>query len=481
MNNNEKTSPSITSYRSVNGRGRVSGVDFSTVAGRQLTFYEFYDWAGLKALQPLLARPPLSQEVEAITTVSGRPMLVMRGPVSQSAVLEILSTQGETQVAMAPPNAFDAWKVRSVLGFAGQGLQLASTFLRAGLAKKAGHGFWKNVDPSIFVFAAANLTANVINLVYHQGEQVDDQHQLRYLKQRVNRDLAPHLNASEMLDIDDKRQALRPHEEVNRPLDKARGFLKRHSVEVGELGLRYLGAVGLAYPATDWRSALAEKRMPKKNGAGLRVYAGLSSIFGKTVALTSAIPDPYNPKPATWLDHIREKISFLAGGLIEITSFSALAYDCFFNTKGKKNGFVIQGKPQRDWLGGIGASMFVSGYIVRLWAKFGERHVDMKELFAHTSDTLAHVSPEKLPQLMANSAASLAEHFEKGGGPLFASIYSGLVDDMSRHHATVMKAGAAAAQSPVEVLKHAPDSTIARDGVEWQGRVASAQDLARAS
>ena len=174
--------------------------------------------------------------------------------------------------------------------------------------------------------------------------------------------------------------------------------------------------------------------MPATHPAKLRVYAGVSSIFGKTVALTSAIPDPYNPKPPTVLDHLREKGSFLAGGLIEITSFSALAYDSFAHTKGTKNGLTIGGKQHRDWLGGVGASMFVMGYIARLWAKFGERNVNMNEIYAHVSDTLAETPPEKVPQLLANTAASLTEHFQDKPGLTFATIYTNLANDLTQFH-----------------------------------------------
>jgi hypothetical protein len=414
----------------------VQTADFSTLAGYHYAFIEAKTPAALRHIATLMQAEPLNQTIVASTYVSGKPTLITRGSTAPGMIRNALAEHGEALEKIVPRKSLDPWKIRSLFGFGGQTLQLTSSFLRAGLAHKAGKGFWKNVDPSIFVFATANLAANVINLVYHDGEQADDIHQQRYLKQRINRDLAPHLSeGATPLEVDDNRKALRPSHESHKPMDEAKGFLKRHSVRVGELGLRYLGAIGLAYPATGWKVAFQNKTMPARNESGFRVYTGLSSIFGKTVALTSAIPDPYNPKPATWLDHIREKASFFVGGLIEITSFSALGYDCFFNSKGKKTGFLINGKHHHDWLGGIGASMFVLGYIARSWAKFGERNVDMGELYAHASDTLAATPPEKMPQLLANTAASLSEHFQDKAGLNFATIYTNLASDLSKFHA----------------------------------------------
>jgi hypothetical protein len=341
-------------------------------------------------------------------------------------MLDALVAQGESLELAVDAQPFDAWKTRSILGFGGQILQLASSFMRPPIA-----GIGKRLDSSLFVFAAANLLANTINLKYDHGEQVDDKHQLRYLKQKVNRELSVHLKDSEApIDIDENRQALRPHEEPHHKLDGAKNFLRRHSVAIGELGLRYFGAIALAFPARYWKAAVVNRSFPAMDPSPLRVYTGLSSIVGKTVALTSKIPDPYNPKPHTWVDQFREKASFLTGGLIEVTSFTVLAYDAFT----RKNGLLIGGKVRRDWLGGIGASMFTLGYIVRSWAKFGERTVNMDELCAHASDTIAKTSPEKVTQLLANTAASLAEHFKDRPTAGFAAIYTQLANDFSYYH-----------------------------------------------
>jgi hypothetical protein len=359
-------------------------------------------------------------------------MLVMRGQQSPFMILDVLRTHGEHLNPVSNKKGIDPWKVRSLLGFGGQGLQLVSSFLRP----------TKRLDTSIFVFAATNLAANTINMIYDHGQQADDPHQLHFLKQRINRELTPHLKAGEApISIEEKRAQLREADEPRKPLDTAKGFLRRHSVAVGELGLRYMGAVGLAFPARWWKEIPKAGLWAKRDPSNYRVYSGLSSIFGKTVALSAQIPDPYNPKPETWIDHIRERWSFLAGGMIEVTSFSALAYSCFFKTSHNNynQGIEVFGRRYPDILGGIGATLFVLGYIARSWAKFGERKVDMNELYAHASDTLAATPPEKLPELLANTSASLSEHFDRSDELPFSIIYSNLLSDLTRYHAAVIR------------------------------------------
>lgn len=420
---------STTSYQAAQRKGMLKSVDFSTIEGGDaLAFFELYRQEDMAACERMLGTPPLAQEILATTHVAGHPVLVTRGAHSAAQLLQALQQRGEAMEPAPKPRkkSVDAWKIRSILGFGGQALQMTSSFLRPS----------RKVDTSVFVFAAANLAANTINLFYSKGEQVEDTHQLRYLKQRINRELSPHLaQGQQAIAVDDHRAALRPTAEP-KPLEKAKAFIEHHSVAIGELGLRYLGAIGLAFPARGWGEALRNGRLPALNPSRFRVYTGLSSIFGKTIALGSKIPDPYNPHPPSLLDHIRERGTFMLGGLVEITSFGVMAYDCFFNSVGKNagQGIMLNGKHYRDWMGGIGASMFVLGYIARLWAPFGERHVDMKELYAHASDMLAETPPEKTPQLLANTAASLSEHFD-GKGPRFSEIYSNLIGDLKKFHA----------------------------------------------
>jgi hypothetical protein len=96
-------------------------------------------------------------------------------------------------------------------------------------------------------------------------------------------------------------------------------------------------------------------------------------------------------------------------------------------------GFGKDLKPMKDWAGTIGGGLFSAGYGIRLFAKFGEKQMNMEELHAHISDSLAKVPPEELPQLMADSAASLTEHF-KDKGLEFGKVYNQIMTDMYRYH-----------------------------------------------
>lgn len=422
-------------YRNRDSSSPIQAVECSAAGSAGLTFIQLHDDSLIAQICEKMHAAPLQSNLVSTTHVHGKPWLVFQCNASAEQVIQHIKTGNEQFEPYREPVTLNAWKVRSYLGFVGQSLQLASSFLRPR----------PMLDSSMFVFAASNLAANAINLIYHQGQEVEDTHQLRYLKQRINRELSPHLASGEqVVSVDSNRMALRPDTSSHKPMDTAKNFMRHHSVAIGELGLRYLGAIGLAFPARYWKTAWQTQSFPRRDPSELRVYAGLSSIFGKTVALTSRIPDPYNPKPATVTDTIREKFSFLAGGLIEITSFSALAYSCFFKTKENnyQGGLKLRGKLYPDFIGGIGASLFVLAYIVRCWAKYGERKVNMPELYAHASDMLAETPPEKVPQLLANTAASLAEHFENGKPVPFGAIYTNIVNDLSKFHVATKRPAA---------------------------------------
>lgn len=454
-------------YRPLSARSAIQSVDFARVNGESYAFFQLKDGASVGAMKAQLAEGA-GQRLVSVTQVDGKPMLITRSHDEPYAVLRALSAMGEPMKAHEATKPFNAWKVRSMLGFAGQSLQLVSSFMRPG----------GKLDTSIFVFATTNLAANTINLKYNHGEQMEDVHRLRHLKQAINRDLAPHVRAGEDLPgLEENQLAQRGEEATPTLIGGAKHFLKRHSVEIGELGLRYLGAASLAFPVQYWKKSISHGHMPPMDISGYRRYAGLSSLVGKTVALGSTVPDPYNPRPRSWIDAIREKYTFTAGSLIEITSFSALAYDAWFNTLGKHNkrALKLNHTIRRDCLGAMGASMFVMGYIVRLFAQFGERQVNMPELYAHATDALASVPHEKAPQLLADTAAKLAEHFKDNSQGTFAQIYAKMAEDMVRYHAEVplvANSNEPLGASPV------PGSKIQAEGAKAAPIKASARSVA---
>lgn len=396
--------------------------------------YAFFHVSNPQDAQALIAsvhEAAPAMQLESRYEASGQTRLIFKGNESEAGFIDAINRAGYrfgVEKISAPMNP---WVVRSILGFAGQTLQLVSSYLRPS----------GKIDTATRLFAASNLMANTINLVY-KGQEDEDPHQLRYLKESSNKVLEPALGKeTQPISPDESRIAARGVSDVNHGITHTvNDFLKRNSVTVGEIGLRYFGAFGLAYPPKFWGK---HDKIITRNPSSLRAYTGLSSIFGKTVALTSKIEDPYNPKPLSWLDIFREKYSFIAGGLVEITSYSALAYDCFANTKpgtkGESHGIVIRGKQYRDWLGAVGAAMFVLGYISRLWAPYGKRHVNMPELYAHVSDNLSQLAPEDVPAAMTAVAQNLYDHFrkEKGHTHSFGDIYLAILRDFQQHHAMV--------------------------------------------
>jgi hypothetical protein len=217
--------------------------------------------------------------------------------------------------------------------------------------------------------------------------------------------------------------------------------MRKNSVLVGEIGMRYVAAINMVSPMNDWGKALKEGRAPVLQKSELRRYVGLGSIAGKTLASTSLVPDPYNPQPKSKFAQLREKYSFLVGGIIEAGAFSALIGDALKNSKPTDRTLntnmrsIKFGKTyHRDWLSATGAAMFVTGYIVRSWAKFGERHVDMNELYAHVSDTIAMLPHDKIPQALADISADLAQHFQKDPKINFATVYNKINDDLCKEH-----------------------------------------------
>lgn len=352
---------------------------------------------------------PFSYSVETSSSDENQTFIVLKSPNKASEVEAGLEKARCIEEAPAKSSSFNPWVVRSLLGLGGQGLQLASAFMRPS----------GKVDSSTFIFAASNLTANLINLRYG-GQEKDDPHQRAYLQERYHHWLNPDAPMPEV--------ALPKHD----TLRSADTFLRRNSVNVGELGLRYLGAAGLAFPPhvggnNNWDIT---KGFPKTNPAPLRAFAGIGSIIGKTIALQSTVPDPYNPQPRSSWDIIREKYTFVTGGLIEAVAYGALAFDSWKNThaqgKFSQNGIVWKGQHSRDWLGAIGSAMFTTGYIVRSWAPYGTRHVDMEPLIQTISADLAQLPAAQQPVQTARIAQDMARHFNRPDLSA-AQIYSDLL------------------------------------------------------
>jgi hypothetical protein len=444
----------MTVYGNRKNNALLTQVEFAETPSMRHVILHLRDNAAAELFKQKLLASDTGLALEAESHLGNTKLLVLASRLTRPQVFDWLEQQGDRFELVQKKQKIDPWIIRSVLGFGGQTLQLTSSLMRPN----------GRLDPTLFIFATANMTANIINFFY-KAQDLKDPHRLRFLKEQVNRSLVPHLTSgAQAIAVDDERKALREKTIERSGID---GFLRRHSVNVGELGLRYLGAFGLAVPyekyfgngqyANNWWGRILKGKLPELNGNPLRQWTGLLSMGGKTLALGSKFDDPYNPSKRSWLDGIREKFTFVTGGLVEAGAFSLLAYDAFFKTRipehkediNKVRGIKWPKKianwlrvPQhengmhltRDWLGGVGAAMFVTGYIVRSWAKYGERSTDMKELYAHASDMLAQLPPEKIPQILADTAADICANF-KGDKPIdFSTVYAALAQDLERYH-----------------------------------------------
>ena len=427
-----------------------------------MTFYYLNDETHAPEAKALLARSLPRQTLVGETTVGGRLVLITRGHESPNDILSQLHGASQDFAKALPPKKFNPWKWRGMMSNVGQSLQVVSA------AFKNKQGF----DSSVLGFALFNLAANMINVVFG-AEKRPDVHRLRYLKAEFNEQIAPFVDeAASLPDPAATQTKDRTNEKRETIGDKATGFLRRNSVTFGEIGLRYVGSLNLAFPFTrifreapkafqaaegSFGTKLLAGVNAAKNKEGLLFAAGMGWLIGKTIGLGSKSPDPYDPKPHTTLDTIREKYLFKISTTFEILGAGTLMATAFKpgkvtaeNPDGVKlftrerNYWVPEALKhekfiQRDWFGAVGGLFFTTGLSTRYLAPFGTREVDMKELYAHIATGLAKAPADKLPQLLADSALAIKAQFPDQ--PLeFGDIYASLAHELERyHHITILK------------------------------------------
>ncbi|MDE3060295.1 MAG: hypothetical protein KGJ06_04730, partial [Pseudomonadota bacterium] len=111
----------------------------------------------------------------------------------------------------------------------------------------------------------------------------------------------------------------------------------------------------------------------------------------------------------------------------------------------------------RDFLGGIGGAMFVAGFAIRFFAPYGTKELDMREAYAHATDTLAKTPPEKLPQLLADTAVTLKESLKDKENITFGEIYTHMKSDLYRYHRIGLDSNNDIAAAPPTEIAAAPD------------------------
>lgn len=434
-------------YRNQRSDTSITSVEFTPVSDGNFAFFHIDSSLKKDAVKKWLTSNAVGQEIIAETMVDGHPVLISHGDKNKDEMLKVLNDTGEKLKLHHHEKPFDYWALRGGLSIVGQSLQLASGKLRTG-----------GIDAPTVVFAVSNLAANAMNIIFG-AQKKEDLNRLRFLKSEFNHDLGDHLCAGEcaLPELNEKRASLRKEPPEPKTIgQKTYNFLQKYSVTFGEIGLRFFGAAALAFPVSRWGRAagslkagkFAEAYKVARNStlpkgvrssaltneqlaeapANLAHTAGMSYLGGKTLALFSKVPDPYDQEPHSWLDTFREKYVFRLSSAIEGVAATALAYKGFAKEK-----ITIGGKETPDFLGGTGGALFATAFLVRYFAKFGVNNVNMDELYAHVADSLAQVPPNELPQLIAESAATIKEHF-KDQNMDYGKVYTQMMTDLYRYH-----------------------------------------------
>jgi len=427
-------------YKNKNPASPLLAVEFTPVADGNFTYFYASTRENKQPLKDWLTGH--GQEIVAETLVDGKTVLVTHGDKTKEEMTKALEERGDKLELVKHKKKFNAWAWRGNMSNVGQVLQVMSAAMKP-----------KGIDSATMTFGLSNLAANMTNLVFG-GEEREDINGERTLKGKINKGLGSYLAGDDPLPEDDDRLGLRKEaKEAPSAGDKAYGFMKQNSVKIGEIGLRYFGAFNMLAPVfkgkQEWQkvfTALGEGKMGAawksfRNPDKANFWVGVLYLFGKTLALTSKIPDPYDPTPKTALDEFREKYAFKLSSIIEGVGAATIASSRLKpGTKvnpGKvldKIGFNFGNKQwDRDYLGGIGGLLFMGGFAIRLAAPFGTRKLDMDEIYAHATDTLAKTPPEKLPQLLADTAATMKEHLKDQ--PIeYGEIFNKMMTDMYRYH-----------------------------------------------
>lgn len=418
----------MTTYNNLRADSPIRSVELSSPKlGYNTAFFHLADDANAENVKAWLSEQA-GQTVISQATIEGHTLLITRGNHSQDMLLATLKERGDNFQEPKVEKKFNPWKWRGITSIVGQSLQLFSS--------------WKGSKPgsadraAIGLFASTNLVANITNITFG-SQKKEDPHQLRALKERFNETLVQHLPEGQTLfSPDENRAALRPVEKNSDSLGKkVHSVARKYSVSGGEIGLRFFGASSLSFPITKWKkgfetfskSGAKDAFKEIRNDNPITFKVGLITVLGKIISFCSKEPDPYNPKAPSTLDKIREKVTFPLSSVVEGLGAAWMAYDRF------KNQTITFGKKKYpDFFGGVGNLVFITGYVIRFFAPYGSREVNMKELNAHITDSLAKVPQEKLPALLAQTAADLKWHFkEKISLP---EIYNQLASDLKYHH-----------------------------------------------
>ena len=135
-----------------------------------------------------------------------------------------------------------------------------------------------------------------------------------------------HLAGSDGLPDPGEKTLVKNDTTPRKPRDgKIYGIFQRNSVHIDTF-LRLFGAIGLMSPVSKWRAPTWKEKL---NDNPWTLFGGAGFLASKPLTWVSKVPDPYNPEPHTWLDGLREKVTFRLSSISELAACFALAYDNF--------------------------------------------------------------------------------------------------------------------------------------------------------
>ena len=405
----------MTIYHNGNKQLPVSKLEVIRLADGNQSIFFLKDAFAAQQVRQQLTDPAIGQAVLSETEVDGKPVLITRGTASEKALLGQLNQEGNRFKAETKNKLFTPWGIRGVLGFVGQGLVMVSS--------KSG----SCLDTKQAISAGSNLLANSIALYYGTSVR-EDPYQLRYLKEATNKQFSKYLAPDQLLSIEDQRKNAYANDNDQKRqgiAQKADQFMHKNASYLS-IGLRYYGAYSMTL------AGLEDKKLSSLFQRGgikdMRAPGSLAMLFGKTLALTGHVEDPYGPANDNWLNKIRKHF-FVTGGLSEAIGTTAMGLDACKQymadpvAHAQKKYFIA------------GHALFVLGYIIRSWAKLGVRELDMDELTAHVSDTIARLPPKEQRQVVADISGMLKSHFNQEKNPVeFHEIYDRIVQNLRAHH-----------------------------------------------
>ncbi len=406
----------MRTYLSQQPAGFIRSVAFEKTGDGQYCFVTTADAASTKRVQALLAEANSGQQVISVTESKEGQLLVLRGGTPERT-LKLLATDGQQFALPEVQKKFNPWAWRGILSIVGQSGQLLSGGLVYKHAKKIFEesakleadqkllGDKRNDSFAIGVFALLNLCANVINITFG-AQKKNDPHQLAYLKQQFNEHLQTEYGVNAAVDA--------PNTTLVAGKEKAGSFLQQHSVSFGEVFLRTLGSVSLAFPVTQVKAALKALRTggikegfaAAKNKTPATFWYGIAMLTGKFTSFMATESDPYNPEPPSAWRSFREKVAFRLSSVIEGGGALYSVRDRY-----KNHEIFVGNKSMPDIPGTFGNAVFVAGYGIRYTAPYGSREVYMPELYAHVSKALAQLPVDRQAEALAKAAQWMAGHF----------------------------------------------------------------------